>query len=140
MSDWESVPTTTHQDHVIAHTIGTSVMGYFVLDEAIHVLLDIGLIWTMYLDGQMVLLPQVAAINELEVDTPAKQQISREASLLEQGLLEDLHYFVPPAAECLIKDVEFYANANRRKLVLIGENSNLTIETSLETGEIHVVS
>jgi len=140
MSDWESVPTSTHQDHVIAHTVGTTVMGYFVLDEAIHILLDIGLIWRMYLDGQMVLLPQVAAINELEVDAPAKQQISREASLLEQGLDEELHYFASPAADCLIKDVAFYANGDRRRLVLVGETSNLTIETSLETGAIHVAA
>lgn len=138
MSDWALVSTSTHQDHVIAHTVGTTVMGYFVLDEAIHILLDIGLIWTIYLDGQMVLLPQVAAINELEVDAQAKQQISREASLLEHGVHEDLHYFQPPAADCLIKDVEFYANGDRRRLVLLGETPNLAIETSLDTGEINV--
>jgi len=83
-ANWLPEDTTTHQDHVNAHVIGTSVSGYFVLDEALHILLDIGFIWTIYLDGQMVLLPQTAAVKELEIDVHAKAQLGREIELLER--------------------------------------------------------
>src|SRR5882762_7541644 len=75
MDDWFAAETTTHQDHVIAHVIGATVLGYFVHEEALHMLLDIGFIWTIYLDGQMVLLPQTVAINELETGTETRDQL-----------------------------------------------------------------
>lgn len=39
---WEPAETNTHQDHVIAHVIGSTVLGYLILADAIHLLLDIG--------------------------------------------------------------------------------------------------
>lgn len=65
-TEWVSKETTTHQDHVVAHVIAATVLGYFVLNEALFILLDIGFIWTVYLDGEMALLPQGVAIGELE--------------------------------------------------------------------------
>ena len=52
-ADWHSRETTTHQDHVIAHVVGARVLGYFILDEALHLLLDIGFVWMVFLDGEM---------------------------------------------------------------------------------------
>ena len=136
--NWESAATTTHQDHVIAHTIDTTVLGYLVLDEALHLLLDIGFIWTIYLDGQMVLLPQRTAIQELGVDAATKQKINEETLLLEQQEFEQLQHFTPTPVDCRIKDVQFFSSGEHRRLVLIGEEGSLAIETSLETGGIEV--
>ena len=33
---WSEKDTTTHQDHVIAHVLGATVLGYFILDEALY--------------------------------------------------------------------------------------------------------
>ena len=64
---WTEIETSKHQDHVIAHVIGATVLGWVVAGEAAHLLLDIGFLWTIYLDGEMNLLPQGVAIAEVEV-------------------------------------------------------------------------
>ena len=51
--EWTAVETNTHQDHVIAHVIGATVLGYCVFDETLYVLLDIGFVWSMFVDGEM---------------------------------------------------------------------------------------
>jgi hypothetical protein len=140
MDQWKPAETSTHQDHVIAHVIGATVLGYLVLDETVHLLLDIGFVWTIYLDGQMVLLPRSAAITELEVEAEIRQEISNEADLLDSGDSEGLRHFVPAPVECLIKEVEFFATDERRRLVLVGEAANFVIETSLATGNIKIIS
>src|SRR5258708_20458084 len=66
--DWTPLETTTHQDHVIAHVLGATVLGWFIAGEAAHLLLDIGFLWTIYLDGEMNLLPQGVAIPEMDAD------------------------------------------------------------------------
>ena len=74
----EFTETNTHQDHVIAHVIGASVFGYFIFDETAFLLLDIGFIWHIYLDGEMGLRPQPVAIAELETDDATKSQLQNE--------------------------------------------------------------
>ena len=140
--DWQPKETTTHQDHVIAHVLGATVFSYFIFDEALHVLLDIGFVWTIYLDGQMMLLPQVAAVIELEADAETRSELNREIeSLARDGRgAEDLKRITPARVECLITEVNFFADRERRRLVLLGEEADLTIETSLETAEIHIKS
>jgi hypothetical protein len=138
MQEWIPAETTTHQDHVIAHVIGATVLGYFVLDESLHILLDMGFVWTIYLDGQMVLLPQSAAIGELEVDADVRQEISREVDRLERGEIHELNHLTPAPVECLIKEVGFFACDDLRKFVLTGETGDMVITTSLVNGEIGV--
>ena len=138
---WLPKETTTHQDHVIAHVIGATAIGYFVFDEALHVLLDIGFVWTIYLDGQMMLLPQVAAVNELGVDASVRSELNREIELLarEGRQTNELKHITPAPVDCLINEVNFFADGDRRRLILTGEDANLAIETSLETAEISVL-
>ena len=138
MDEWPPAETNTHQDHVIAHVIGATVLGYLVLDETVHLLLDIGFIWTIYLDRQMVLLPRSAAIAELEVEADVRQGISREADRLELGETDAFRYLRPAPVDCLIKEVEFFAADERRRLVLVGEGAELVIETSLVNGNIEI--
>src|SRR2546425_8700615 len=84
-SEWSPLETTTHQEHVIKHVIGTTVLGWFVAGEAAHLLLDIGFLWTIYLDTEMNLLPQGVAITELdseELSSADKAELSFDAQLL----------------------------------------------------------
>ena len=137
---WQPKETSTHQDHVIAHVLGATVLGYFVFDEALHILLDIGFVWTIYVDGQMMLLPQVVATGELETDAATRSELNREIELLgkEGQLAESLERITPAPVECVIAEVQFFADGDRRRLILTGEKANLMIETSLETAEIQV--
>jgi hypothetical protein len=137
---WTPKETTTHQDHVIAHVLGATVLGHFVFDEALYVLLDIGFVWTIYLDGEMALLPHPVAINELELAETAGEQIKADIDLLlsDNPSAEKLLLIKPPPVDCRIKDVNFSELGDRRRLILAGEEADLAIETSLKTAEITV--
>lgn len=138
--DWAAKETNTHQDHVIAHVIGATVLGYFILDETLQVLLDIGFLWTMFVDGEMGLLPHPVATAELEVSDQTRSEIRADIDdLLAHKLhAEQLRHLTQPQVECVITEVNFFAGGDRRRLVVTGEDANLTIETSVETAEIRV--
>jgi hypothetical protein len=137
---WSPKETTTHQDHVIAHVLGATVLGYFVHDEAVHLFLDMGFVWTSYLDGQMVLLPTGVAISELEAGPETKAELSRDVEQLSgaEHQAPELRQLTTAPAECSIAAVKFLASDERRRLVLIGVRANLVIETSLRTAEIEI--
>ncbi|HEY8188805.1 MAG TPA: hypothetical protein VIF64_22250 [Pyrinomonadaceae bacterium] len=137
---WQPKETTTHQDHVIAHVLGATVLGYFVFDEALYILLDIGFIWTIFLDGEMGLLPHPVAVSELEMDSSERAQIKADIDhlLANSAPVDRLLKLQRPQVECQIKDVSFFAAGDHRRLMITGEEANLAIETSMITAEILV--
>jgi hypothetical protein len=138
---WTPKDTTTHQDHIIAHVLGATFLGYFVFDEALYILLDIGFIWTIFLDGEMGLLPHPVTVSELEIDAEAKEQIKSDIELLlgNDAAIGNKLRFKSPPVECQIKDVSFFASGERRRLIITGEESSLAIETSLANAEVQVM-
>ena len=143
MTDWTASETTTHQDHVIAHVIGATVLGWVVAGEAAHLLLDIGFLWTVYLDGEMNLLPQGVAIPELEGDdltSADRTELAFDAELLlsEGPDAGGLKRFTAAPVECLIQSVEVSASGMERLLVINGEVANIEIQTSLESSQVAV--
>jgi hypothetical protein len=144
-SDWSERETTTHQDHVIAHVLGATVLGWFVAGEAAHLLLDIGFLWTIYLDGEMNLLPQGVAIPELdagELSSADKTELTFDAQLLlsEGREASGLKRFTAAPVDCLIQAVDFFAANSERRLVVRGEVANIEMETSLETNEVRLIA
>ena len=139
-TDWESAETSTHQDHVIAHVIGATVLGYFYSDEAAHLVLDIGFIWTVFVDGEMGLVPQSMAISELDVDADAKEELRADLQTLhDDGTeAEGLKRITPAPDGCLITEVGFYARDDERRVLIMGEEASLAVDTRLLTGEISV--
>lgn len=139
---WTPRDTSTHQDHVIAHIIGATVLGYFVFEEALYVLLDIGFVWTVFLDGEMSLLPHPVAIKEIEIDEQARQEINADISLLlgDNAAAEKLIRMKAPALSGQIEEASFFEWGNRRRLLLKGAEGNLAIETSLDTAEIVIMT
>ena len=139
MSDWERVETNPHQDHVIAHVLGASVLGYFVWDETAYLLLDIGFIWNIYLDGEMGLVPQAQAVNELSADSSLKSQIRNDVDAITMGVTAAvLGKMIIPNFISPIQTVELFARDNSRRLMLTCEEATLVVETSLSTGEVKV--
>lgn len=140
-SGWSPLDTETHQDHVIAHVRGATVLGYFIADEAAHLLLDIGFIWTVYVDLTMGLLPQSVAINDLPLGAATKAELFADATLLHDGLdASGLKQMKRAPVECLIVEVTCYAQGECRRALLHGEDASLAIETSLADNELRVVT
>jgi hypothetical protein len=137
---WEPIETTTHQDHVIAHVIGATVLGYFVFDEVLYILLDIGFLWAIFLDGQMTLLPHPVAVSELEIDEQLREGVKTDIGVLlsDNPAAHQLLRMKPSPVFCLLKDVSFFKRGDQRRLTLTGEESNLAIVTSLDTAEINI--
>ena len=143
--DWTQLETTTHQDHVIAHVVGATVLGWLIAGEAAHLLLDIGFLWTIYLDGEMNLLPQGVAISELDADditSADKAELAFDADLLlsKGSDATGLKRFIASPVECLIVSVEVLAANSARRIVIRGETARIRVEASLETSELDVVT
>jgi hypothetical protein len=143
--NWPEIETSTHQDHVIKHVLGATVLGWFTAGEAAHMLLDIGLLWTIYLDAEMNLLPQGVAIAELEGDdvTSADQtELAFDADqLLQQGRdTGGLKRFTAAPVDCLIDSVDVFGSDGQRLVVINGESATIKIETSIENAEVGITA
>ena len=137
---WEELATTTHQDHVIAHVIGTTPVGYIVLGDATHVLLDIGFIWKIYSDAEMGLLPHPVAATELDVSDALLTQMKTDIDVLLREEIggEPLTSFSPLSCRCAITNVQVLSQGDLRKIVLAGEGGNIEIQTSLISDTVRV--
>ena len=140
---WTELETSTHQGHVIKHVLGATVLGWCIAGEAAHLLLDIGFLWTIYLDGEMNLLPQGVAISELEggeLTSFDRTELALDADMLlaEGREATDLKRFTAAPVECLITSVEFLSSDSQRRIVVVGETANVVVETSLEDSQVTV--
>lgn len=143
--NWSAAPTNSHQDHVIAHVVGATVVGYFRADDSLHILLDIGFVWTIFLDGEMGLLPKGVAVADLDAGEAEKNALQADIESLLDGLEGDgapgRIKLVPAPIECLIEEVEFYAGeGERRKIIIRGTASDLVVETSPAAREIFIAA
>lgn len=139
MSEWTVVETNTHQDHVIAHVIGVTVVGYFVWDETAYLLLDIGFIWNIYLDGEMGLVPQSQAIAELEASEEFKREIKSDIDSISRDVADSrLQALSVPDLTTPIRTVDFELRENSRRLVLTCEEGTIVVETSLDNAEVKI--
>ena len=139
MEEWVAAETNTHQDHVIAHVIGATVVGFFAWDETAYLLLDIGFIWNIYLDGEMGLVPQSQAINELEASEDFKRALRSDIDVLARDPGDSgLQQLSIPLGRSPILTVDFEQSGNSRRLVIICEESTLVVETSLDSAEVQI--
>ncbi len=139
--EWSPQETGTHQDHVIAHLLGATVLAYFATEQAVHLLLDMGFIWTVYVDAEMGLLPQGVAISELEVEEGLRALLQEEARALQEHgrWAQGMRAFTIAPVDCLITEVSLEARGREGLRILVsGEDESLAIESSLTTGEMQV--
>jgi hypothetical protein len=135
---WIEQETNKRQDHVIAHVVGATVLGYFIFDESMFLLLDIGFIWQIYLDGEMGLLPYSVCLQELVAGEDVSQEFRMDSELLlTQGITANgVKRMTPAPVECLVKEVTFFADDDEWRLLLKGEESDLILESSLSNRQI----
>ncbi|HZH30742.1 MAG TPA: hypothetical protein VEY11_08255 [Pyrinomonadaceae bacterium] len=138
--EWKPAQTGTHQDHVIAHVIGATVLGYFEADDALHLALDINFIWTIFPDAEMGLLPQSLALRELNIGEAERARLLEDLRRLdEEGAEAESLACITPAPEgCLIGEVRLLERDEMRRLEILGEAAALVVETSTRTGEMSV--
>ena len=140
---WQETETSTQQDHIIHHVIGLTVLGWFVVGDAAHFLLDIGLLWTIYVNGEMNLMPQGLALAEF--DTADIPQLDRQDLVFDADLLlregrqaTGLRFFENAPGDCQIENVEVLSLNSRRRIVIRGEASNIHVDTDTDSGEVRV--
>jgi hypothetical protein len=138
--EWEPLGTGTHQDHVIAHVVGATVLGYFQADDALHLSLDIGFIWTIFADTEMGLLPQSLALKELNVGEAERAALSAELQQLhdEETDAPAFAHVTPAPSGCLIEEVRLLAKDELRRLEIQGEMAALAVYASPITGEMRI--
>ena len=139
MSDWDVAETNTHQDHVIAHVLGATVEGHFVWDETAYLLLDIGFIWNIYLNGEMGLVPSSLAIAELDASEIVKRRLRDDIDAITGGIENPvLQMMTNVSVRSPIQKVDFSERADSRRLLLTCEDGALVIETSLDTADVKI--
>ncbi len=137
--DWQPAQLDTYEDHVVAHVLGASVLGYFVADEGAHFVLDIGFIWTILLDGKMTLVLERLALAELVVSEDERITLSDEVqALYETGAHASLTRVTPAPADCTVQTVECYTNEAGCRLLINCESTSLSVETVLASGAIEI--
>lgn len=141
--DWTELETSTYQEHVIKHVLGATILGWAVIGDAAHFLLDIGLLWTIYVNAEMDLMAQAVAIPDLEGEDVTRDDVAALAADVDLLNIEGreasgLKRFTAAPVECLITAVELFNSNSQRRIVVIGESANVQIETSLECFDINV--
>jgi hypothetical protein len=136
-TNWVEIETSTYQDHVIKHVLGATVLGWVVIEDAMHVLLDVGLLWTIYVNAEMSLMAQGVAIQDLESDTLSSSEITKLSfdaqRLISEGReATDLDRFVSAPIECTITSVDVFASEAQRRIVVVGETAEIEIESSID--------
>ena len=135
--NWTELEISTYQHHVIEHVLGATVLGWVVIEDAMHLLLDVGLLWTIYINAEMSLMAQGVAIQDLESETVSRSEVAQLSSDAERLISEgrettELARFAAAPVECTITSVEVFASDDHRRILIAGESAGIKIETSPE--------
>jgi hypothetical protein len=141
--NWTELETSTYQHHVIVHVIGATVLGWFIAEDAVHFVLDVGLLWTVYVNAEMNLMALSVAIEDLESDELPESVIDELASdaqiLIEQGReAVGLKRFTAASVGCLVEEINLFSADAQRRIVIRGEAGTIEIHTSTDDGLINV--
>jgi hypothetical protein len=140
---WIELETSTFQDHVIKHVLGATVLGWIVIADAAHFLLDVGLLWTVYVTAEMDLMAQSVAIQDLEGGEVSHADIlqfeSDAQALISEGREAiGLVRFTAAPVECVIGSVELFSCNSHRRVLIEGEQANIEIITNLDTSDLTI--
>jgi len=140
---WTELETSNFQDHVIKHVLGATVLGWIVREDAAHFLLDVGLLWTIYVTAEMDLMAHSVAIQDLEGDDVSHAdilQFQSDAQLLisEGREATGLVRLTAAPVECAICAVAVFSCDSQRRILIQGEHADIEIITSAENSELTI--
>ena len=135
--NWTELETSTYQDHVIKHVIGATTLGWFVAGDAVHFVLDVGLLWTIYVNGEMNLMALSVAIQDLESDELPKSVIDELTTdaqiLIDQGHeASGLKRFTAASVGCLVEEVNLFSTNSQRRIVIRVEAGTIEIRAEAD--------
>jgi hypothetical protein len=137
---WDEAALSTYQDHVVAHVVGATVLGHFLREDAAHFVLDINFVWTIFVDGEMLLRHERLALSELDLTDAERAALEADFDALHKDEAEAPRLSLARRAPrgCAIKGVALYAQGERRRAVVTGESSGLVVETHVAACEIEI--
>jgi hypothetical protein len=137
---WSEAGADTYREHVVAHVVGATVLGHFEAEDALHLLLDIGFVWTVFVDGQMLLRHERLTLDELGVSEETRAALAGDFDRLhgEAAAGERLALARRAPAGCLVREAALYECGGRRRLVVAGERAGLLVESDAAGGRIEV--
>ena len=140
---WTELETSTYQHHVIQHVLGATVLGWFIAEDAVHFVLDVGLLWTVYVNAEMNLMALFVAIEDLESEELPKPIIDELMSdaqiLIDQGReASGLKRFTAASVDCLVEEINLFSADSQRRIAIHGEVGTIEIRTSTDDGLISV--
>jgi hypothetical protein len=140
---WTELETSTYQHHVIQHVIGATVLGWFIAEDAVHFVLDVGLLWTVYVNAEMNLMALFVAIQDLESEELPKSVIDElttdAQTLIDKGReASGLKRFTAASVSCLVEEVNLFGADAQRRIVIHGEAGTIEIRTDTDAGLINV--
>jgi hypothetical protein len=140
---WTELDTSTFQDHVIKHVLGATVLGWIVIGDAAHLLLDVGLLWTIYVTAEMDLMARSVAIADLEGEYVGRAdilQFESDAQLLisEGREASGLERLTAAPVECVIRGVALFRSDLQRRILIEGEHADIEILTSLDNSKLTI--
>ena len=123
--------------------LGANLLGWFIAEDAVHFVLDAGLLWTVYVNAEMNLMALFVAIEDLESDELPKSVIDELTSdaqtLIDQGReASGLKRFTAASVGCLVEEVNLFSADSQRRIVIHGEAGTIEIRTSTDDGLINV--
>ncbi|MCA1613741.1 MAG: hypothetical protein LC800_06240 [Acidobacteria bacterium] len=137
---WAEARADTYREHVVAHVVGATVLGHFETEDALHMLLDIGFVWTVFVDGQMLLRHERLALAELDIAEDARAALAADFDRLQGkgGAGEELSLSRRAPAGCLVREASLYESGERRRLVVRGDGAGLLVESRADAGGVSV--
>ena len=140
---WTELETSTYQHHVIKHVIGATVLGWFIGEDSVHFVLDVGLLWTVYVNAEMNLMALFVAIEDLESDELPKSVVDElmtdAQTLIDQGReASGLKRFTAASVGCLVDEINLFSADSQRRIVIHGETGTIEIRTCPDDGLINI--
>lgn len=138
---WAEAGADTYREHVVAHVVGATVLGHFETEDALHLLLDIGFVWTIFVDGQMLLRHERLVLAELDMAADALAALAGDFDRLHEagGAGEEFALVRRAPAACLVREVSLYESGERRRLIVRGDGSaGLLVESRADAGGVAV--
>ena len=140
---WTELETSAYQHHVIKHVIGATVLGWFIAEDAVHFVLDVGLLWTIYVNGEMNLMALFVAIEDLEneeLPRPIIDELLKDAQLLVSHGRDasELTHFKAASVDCLVEQIQLFSGDSHRRIVIVGEAATIDVHTSISDSSVTV--
>jgi hypothetical protein len=143
MSDPTQIPLSKHQDHVVKHVLGCTLLGVYSQPGHLHILLDIPFLWSVDADGAMALVQDEEAVNEFHEPAEKIAELIAEIQTLHDAGpdAEGVRHFQPPPAIGAIQDVDLHRHSTDGdlRITVVGDEGEMTIALRASLNAVELI-